>query len=92
MPALDAPPPPDEPRDPAIERWNARLGLILFAAYGGIYAGFVGVSAFAPGLLAVRVGPLNVALAYGFAPILGAMLLAAVYLAFARTPRTGRPA
>ena len=85
MPQLE-PPPADEPRDPATERHNARLGLALFAVYLAAYAAFVGVNAFAPSLMDVLVGRLNVAVVYGLALIGGAVLLALVYAALCRTP------
>lgn len=86
MPALDAPPPSDEPRDHASERHNARLGLVLFAVYLAAYAAFVGVSAFAPSVMDATVGRLNVAVVYGLALIGGAVLLAVVYAMLCRTP------
>ena len=57
-----APLPPDEPRDPAAERHNARLGLVLFAVYLLGYVGFILVNAFAPAVMdEVPVAGLNVA-------------------------------
>lgn len=88
MPHLD-PPPPAEPRDPAVERHNARLGLVLFAVYLAAYAAFVLVSAFAPGVMDATVGRLNVALVSGFVLILGAVVLAVVYAVLCRTPAGG---
>ena len=55
---------PDEPSDPAAERHNARLGLILFAVYLAAYAAFVGITAFAPSVMDQAVGRLNVAVVY----------------------------
>jgi uncharacterized membrane protein (DUF485 family) len=86
---LHEPASPDEPSDPAAERHNARLGLVLFAVYLAAYAAFVGVSAFAPWVMDQAVGRLNVALVYGFALILGAVLLALVYAALSRSPAGG---
>lgn len=86
MPALDAPPPPDEPSDPISERHNARLGLVLFAVYLLAYGGFVCVSAFFPWVMDTTVGQLNVAVVYGLALIGGAVVLAVVYAVLCRTP------
>jgi len=77
---------PDEPSDPAAERHNARLGLVLFAVYLAAYAAFVGINAFAPSLMDTLVGRLNVAVVYGLALIGGAVLLAVVYAVLCRTP------
>ncbi len=86
MPPLDAPPPPDEPRDLASERHNARLGLVLFAVYLVAYTAFVGVNAFAPWVMDATLGRLNVAVVYGLALIGGAVVLAVVYAVLCRTP------
>lgn len=82
-------PSPDEPRDHAVERHNARLGLVLFAVYLTAYAAFVGISAFAPWVMDTTVGRLNVAVVYGLALIAGAVLLAVVYAVLCRTPVGG---
>jgi Predicted membrane protein len=59
---------------------NARVGLWLFGVYLLFYAGFVGLSAFSPqSLRATPVAGLNLALLYGFALILVALLLSLVY-------------
>lgn len=86
MPHLDHAPAPDEPRDLASERHNARLGMVLFAIYLLAYAAFVGVSAFAPWVMDAAVGRLNVAVVYGLALIGGAVVLAVVYALLCRTP------
>lgn len=90
MPSLDHyPVTPPEPRDPAAERWNARLGLMLFVVYLAGYAAFVLVNAFAPRLMDETVGGLNAATAAGFALIGGAVVLAVVYSLLCRTPNAG---
>lgn len=89
MPLHD-PPASDEPRDPAVERYNARLGLVLFAVYFAGYAAFVLVNAFAPKLMDEPVGRVNAAVACGLALIGGAVLMAVVYAALCRTPDGGR--
>ena len=90
MPHLD-PPPPAEVRDPVAERFNARLGLLLFAVYLTAYAAFVLLSAFAPAVMDQAVGRLNIALVSGFALIFGAVLLAVVYALLCRKPAGGQP-
>lgn len=86
MPALDHAPLPDEPRDEAVERHNARLGLVLFAVYLVAYGSFVGINAFAPTIMDATVGRLNVAVVYGLALIAGAVLLAVGYAVLCRKP------
>jgi uncharacterized membrane protein (DUF485 family) len=64
---------------------NARFGLILFAVYFVFYAGFIGLNAFAPGVMAAEWwGGVNVAIWYGMALIAAAFGLAVVYLYHAR--------
>ncbi|MFO0954780.1 MAG: DUF485 domain-containing protein [Isosphaeraceae bacterium] len=66
-------------------RANARLGLVLFAVYLAIYAGFVGLSAFAPRLMSqAPLGGLNAAILYGMGLIIAAFLLALLYMALCR--------
>jgi uncharacterized membrane protein (DUF485 family) len=81
---------PTEPHDPATERHNARLGLVLFAVYFVGYAAFVLVNAFAPKLMDETFGRLNAAVVGGLALIGGAVLLALVYASLCRTPNGGR--
>ncbi|MEW4530721.1 DUF485 domain-containing protein [Maioricimonas sp. JC845] len=58
----------------------ARTGLILFAVYLLFYGGFVGINAFAPQLMAITpVAGINLAILYGFALILVALILALLY-------------
>jgi uncharacterized membrane protein (DUF485 family) len=72
----------DRPEDVAA---HARAGLWLFAIYLAFYAGFVGLSAFAPGMMAWRPGAgLNLAVLYGMALIFAAVALAFVYMAACR--------
>ena len=66
-------------------RYNARLGIVLFIVYLLIYAGFVALSAFAPSVMAKPVvGGVNLAVVYGFGLIVGAFVLAIVYMAMCR--------
>lgn len=70
---------------PELAAANARAGLGLFGVYLLIYGGFVGLSAFAPDLMAKPpFGGLNLAVIYGFALIVAALALALVYMAACR--------
>jgi uncharacterized membrane protein (DUF485 family) len=75
--------PPEE--SPELSRLNARTGLWLFGLYSAIYALFVGLSAFSPHVMA-RPTPLgaNLAILYGLGLIMGAFLLALVYMVLCR--------
>lgn len=80
--------PPDHVHDdhhaPTIAR-NARIGLWLFAVYVVLYAGFIVLSAFYPERMRQSaVAGVNLAIAYGFGLILGAFLLALVYMFLVR--------
>jgi uncharacterized membrane protein (DUF485 family) len=82
--------PPPEARDPAAERHNARLGLLLFAIYLIGYGAYVLVNAFRPAVMDEIVGAgVNLAVASGMGLIVGALVLALVYAAFARRPQGG---
>lgn len=62
------------------EKSNARLGLQLFAIYLLLYLGFVFLSAFAAGLMERPViAGLNLAIVYGFALIISALVMALIY-------------
>lgn len=59
---------------------NARIGLVLFFLYLALYAGFVGLAAFAPQVMEKRpIAGVNLAIWYGFALIFAAFALALVY-------------
>jgi uncharacterized membrane protein (DUF485 family) len=59
---------------------NSRIGLALFVVYSLFYGGFVLLAVFAPQTLeATPLGGVNLAVWYGFALILSAMVLALVY-------------
>jgi uncharacterized membrane protein (DUF485 family) len=79
---------PDKPHaedDPQVWGRNARSGLLLFFFYLAVYAGFVGLAAFSPETMghATPFGP-NLAIVYGFGLILGALVLALVYVLLCR--------
>lgn len=61
-------------------RFNSRLGLFLFAIYLAFYLGFVLINAFATDMMeTIVLAGLNLAIVYGFALIVIALLLAAIY-------------
>jgi uncharacterized membrane protein (DUF485 family) len=83
--SADDSPLPHEDDHPELTASNARAGLVLFAVYLVLYGGFMGLSAFAPGLMAwTPGGGLNLALLYGMGLIFAAVLLAFVYMGACR--------
>ena len=63
-----------------VQRANSRLGMRLFAVYLVLYLGFVLISAFAASTMERPVfAGLNLAVVYGFALIIGALVLALIY-------------
>ena len=73
-----------EDEDPVLVSRNTRIGLILFAVYFALYSGFMGLTTFAPTIMRdVTIGGINLAILYGFALIIAALLLAFIYLALA---------
>ena len=79
MTVCDSPPVagPDRTDDRPGAHDTHRVDLALFAAYFLPYAGFMGLAAFAPDVLATRVlGGVNLAVAYGMGLIVGAVALA----------------
>jgi uncharacterized membrane protein (DUF485 family) len=59
---------------------NARLGLVLFFVYLALYGGFVGLAAFAPGVMQrTPAAGVNLAIWYGFGLIAAAIVLALIY-------------
>ena len=77
----------NEPDDPATSNRNARYGLVLFAVYVVLYGGFVLVNAFAPEQMDRIVwSGLNLAVLYGFALIVAALLISLVYGWLCRRP------
>lgn len=81
---------PKEVEDPAIAARNARYGMVLFLFYLAIYAGFVGLNAFQRKLMEwTPAWGLNLAVLYGLALIVIAMVLALVYCWLCRGRQTG---
>lgn len=76
---------PSDDDHPELAAANAQTGFWLFAVYLAFYGGFVGLSAFAPDLMARSpFGGLNLAVLYGFFLIIAALVLALIYMALCR--------
>jgi uncharacterized membrane protein (DUF485 family) len=81
-----------EERSPELQARHARLGLGLFAIYFALYAVFMGLAAFDPARLSIRVvGGINLALVYGFVLIAAAIVLAFLYGWLCRSGPDGAP-
>lgn len=60
--------------------YKTKIGLILFAVYGIIYAGFIAINTLAPRLMEKKViFGLNLAVTYGFGLIVLAIVMGLVY-------------
>jgi uncharacterized membrane protein (DUF485 family) len=74
-----------EQEDADVVAHNTRMGVILFGVYILFYGGFMAISAFWPQVMSRRVvGGVNLAVAYGFALILIALILALIYMRICR--------
>jgi len=81
---------PKEVEDPILAARNARYGMVLFLIYLAIYGGFVGLNAFRPDVMDLTPAwGLNLAVLYGFALIVIAMVLALVYCWMCRARQSG---
>jgi uncharacterized membrane protein (DUF485 family) len=84
----------DSTRGASADAWayNARVGLILFVFYCLFYGAFVYLSAFSRDTMArASLGGVNVATIYGFALIIGAFVLALLYMVLCRREPDERP-
>lgn len=92
MPVLHGPEMPAEKSDPVAERYNARLGMVLFLFYLVFYGAFVVINAAWPEWMDVTAWlGLNLAVVYGLGLIVGAFVLALVYALLCKSP-TKEPA
>ncbi|MFH1706873.1 MAG: DUF485 domain-containing protein [Planctomycetota bacterium] len=74
-----------EQEDAAVVAYNTRTAVILFAVYVVFYGGFMALSAFAPAVMGKSLfGGVNIAVEYGFALIVLALVLALVYVKLCR--------
>ena len=88
---MNANPAPPTPADAGVSR-NARLGLILFFIYCAFYIGFILVSAYGKALMSRPVfHGVNFAIIYGFVLIIGALLLALIYMILCVPERAAIP-
>lgn len=89
MAGLDFKPPVVREReDRAVVAHNTRMGVLLFVVYVVFYGGFMALSAFAPAVMSrPTLGGVNLAIAYGFALIVLALVLALVYMKACRKNR-----
>ncbi len=71
--------PPTEWEKDKSEGFKRKLGLIMFAAYTVFYLIFVFLCVLSPQLVATKVGGINLAIAYGFALIIVAIIQALIY-------------
>jgi uncharacterized membrane protein (DUF485 family) len=75
----------DDHHAPTVAR-NARVGLWLFAVYVVLYGGFMALNAFFPKQMGRPVfAGINLAVTYGLLLIVGAFLLALVYMFLVRS-------
>jgi uncharacterized membrane protein (DUF485 family) len=58
---------------------KAKLGLWMFLIYTIVYAGFIVIAAFAPEVMGLDIGSINLAIFYGLFLIVFAIILAFVY-------------
>ncbi|OFZ78877.1 MAG: hypothetical protein A2583_11750 [Bdellovibrionales bacterium RIFOXYD1_FULL_53_11] len=76
---------PREQEDESSVRYNTRIGVLMFFVYVLFYAGFMGLSAFAPDIMGTPwMGGINLSITYGFALIVAAIVLALIYMALCR--------
>jgi uncharacterized membrane protein (DUF485 family) len=81
MNAINPPPKPAADDHADVSAANARAGLVLFFVYLAFYAGFMGLAAFAPQAMGRPVlGGVNLAITYGMGLIVGALVIAAIYM------------
>jgi uncharacterized membrane protein (DUF485 family) len=74
----------------AVDRHNARWGMVLFAIYVVLYLGFMILAAFDPESMSkpTPLAGLNVAIVYGVGLIVAALVLAFVYTLVSKSPKS----
>ena len=74
-----------EREDTAVVAHNTRMGVLLFVVYVLFYGGFMALSAFWPEVMSKPfLRGANLAVVYGFALIVAALVLAMVYMMVCR--------
>ncbi len=82
-----------EREDAGVVAHNTRMGVILLTVYVIFYGGFMALSAFWPAAMAeTPLGGANLAVLYGFALIVLALVLALVYMKVCRKSGQGSAA
>lgn len=83
---MTQPPPIDAGPGNASNTHNARVGIMLFAIYVILYAGFMFLAAFRPEVMGAPtpLGSVNLAIMYGMGLILAALVLAVIYIFLCR--------
>lgn len=71
--------PPTNWKEDKSEGYKTKLGLILCAVFTIVYFAFIVLGVTNPQMMANDIGPLNVAVVYGFAIIILAIILAFAY-------------
>jgi len=61
------------------EAYKSKLGIYMFIFYAAFYLAFVFLCVLNPRLVAINVGNINLAIAYGFALIIVAVIQALIY-------------
>jgi uncharacterized membrane protein (DUF485 family) len=85
MQQTDSPAPSGHEDHPDIAARNSRYGLVLFAIYLAMYGGFMYLAAFRQDLMAkAPFGGVNLAILYGMGLIVGALVLAVIYMFLCR--------
>ncbi len=60
--------------------FKTRIGIVMFALYGLVYAGFVGINLVRPSMMeTVVVAGLSLSVVYGFGLIILALVMALIY-------------
>ena len=79
-----------EQEDAGVVAHNTRMGVILFVVYVAFYGGFMALSAFWPEVMSQPfLGGVNLAVVYGFALIVAALVLALIYMKVCRKSKQG---
>jgi uncharacterized membrane protein (DUF485 family) len=74
-----------EQEDEMIVAYNTRMGILLFGVYVLFYGGFMALSAFWPEVMSMPfLCGANLAVVYGFALIVVALVLALIYMKVCR--------
>ena len=71
--------PATEWKEDKSEGFKARLGLTMYAIFSPVYLAFILVSVISPTFMARNIGPLNVAIVFGFGIIILAIIQALIY-------------